>query len=421
MNPSPVLATAPPEIIVYPAPAPAPMAPRARGEHRAGWVVLAALVLVVRKPDALINPQFWAEDFRPFFVEAHTVGPQVLAMPYNGYLHLLPRLIAWLAAPLRASIQPAAYVAAALGITLVVVAQALSPRVALPGRPWLALAIVAVPHTGEVFLNLTNLQWITALGLVLTLLKRDPADATEWGVDVAVLVVAGLTGPFSVLVLPLFLVRAWLRGTGASWTAAGIVALPAVVQAWYLCHAPALPHPGAWHAVDLLGVLAVRLPMTLVMGETWPVKIAYAGTTALGVAIAMALVFLSVRRGPCRAARWWLLAALAVLLLAGIKRGRPDTWAFYDTFNGDRYFYAPKVMVLWLVVVVIAELRARWQRAVGAGLLALAFVANLPAFRIKPLPDLHWASHSDRIQAGERVEVPINPGWKVVYPGRPAK
>lgn len=419
MNPFSVLAISLFAVSERPA---APVAvPRARADYRALWVAVAAVILVVRKTDAFTNPQFWAEDFWPFFVDAHISGPKALLSPYNGYLHLLPRMISWLASALHPSIQPAAYVVASLGVTLLVVAQALSPRLDLPGKPWLALAMVAVPHTGEIFINVTNLQWITALGLVLTLLKRDPENAAEWAVDLTVLVAVGLTGPFSVLLLPLFLVRAGVRRTRASWIAAAVIAGAAAVQAWYLWPAPPLLSPGAWHFSNMLGVLAVRLPMTLAIGEVWPVKLGYAWAVSLGLMLVAGWLFLSVRRGPGREARWFLLAALTLLLVSGIKRVRPDTWAFFDTFNGDRYFYGPKVIALWLVVLVIAELRTRGQRVVGAVIVTLAFAANLPAFRMKPLPDLRWASYSDRIKAGESVEVPINPGWKMVCPAKPPR
>ena len=382
--------------------------------------MLAAVVLVLRKPDAFGYPQFWAEDFNPFFIDARRFGPEVLFAPYNGYLHLLPRLIAGLAAGLHPIVQPAVYVGAAFALTLAVVALALSPRLDLPGRPWLALAVVVVPHTGEVFLNPTNVQWITALALLLTLLARDPASAADGATDAAVVVLAGLTGPFSVLLLPLFLARAWSRRTRASALIAAGVALTAAVQAWFLWHAPSSADPRPWNVAQLLGVVAVRLPMTLAMGEIWPVKLGYAVTTTLGLALAAAGIFLGVRPGRWRRERLVLLAALAVLLAAGIRRGRPDTWAFFDTFNGDRYFYPPKVIALWLVGLVVAEFSTRARRVAGGAVIAAALAANGRAFRVAPAPDLHWGLYAERIQAGERVEVPIHPGWKVVCPGRPA-
>lgn len=389
-----------------------------RVERRAGWVVLAGLLLVIRRADGFVNPQFWAEDFWPFFTEAHTVGPRVIAWPYNGYLHLLPRLIAEAATPLNPAIQPAVYLLAALALTLGVVALALSPRLELPGKPWLALAVVAVPHTGEVLLNVTNVQWVVALGLLLVLLRRDPARPGEWAEDGAVLFLGGFTGPFSVLFWPLFFARALGRRTRASWILAAGLAVPAAVQGWFLLHSPGFPDPGAWQWGRLLGVLAVRLPMTLALGERWPVALGYAWTTGLGLVVTGGLIAASSRPDGRRGARWLLLVAFAILVLAAVKRVRPDTWAFYDTFNGDRYFYTPKVIAIWLVVLVVAELRGRWSRRLAGAVVVLALAANLPAFRFTPLPDLRWANYVEKIRAGERVEVPINPGWKVVYPGR---
>ena len=240
---------------------------------------------------------------------------------------------------------------------------------------WFRVADEAVAQdlTGEVFLNPTNLQWITALGLILTLLKRDPETAAEWGMDGGLLVLAGLTGPFSVLLAPLFVVRALMRRTRASWLIAGVVALTAGIQGWFICHAPAFPNPGAWHWANLIGVLSVRLPMTLALGEQWPVKLGCAWTAPLGAALMGGLIFLSCRWGRWRGARLLLLAALALWLLAAIKRARPDTWVFYDTFNGDRYFYGPKVLGMWLVALVIADLRNRWCQSLGVVLASLAF------------------------------------------------
>jgi hypothetical protein len=181
----------------------------------------------------------------------------------------------------------------------------------LRGKPWLALAIVAVPHTGEVFLNPTNLQWITALGLILTWVKCDPETAAEWGADGVLLVLAGLTGPFSVLLAPLFTARALIPRTRASWQLVGMVAATTAVQCWFICHAPAFSDPRAWRWANLVGVLAVALPVALAGGEEWPVKPGYAWTAPLGLALMGGLIFLSCRRGGgaargCCCWRSWL-------------------------------------------------------------------------------------------------------------------
>ena len=130
----------------------------------------ALAVLVLRRPDAVLYPQFWAEDFA-FLLDAERIGLASFWMPRAGYLHFFPRLIAWPGMYLDPVLQPAWFVGSAVAVTLAVVATCLSPRIPLPAKPWLALAVVVVPHSGEVFLNPTNLQWLTALALILTALK----------------------------------------------------------------------------------------------------------------------------------------------------------------------------------------------------------------------------------------------------------
>lgn len=56
--------------------------------------VLILILMVLRKPDTLLNPQFWAEDGLVYFSQALATGPASVFMPYNACLWILPRLIA---------------------------------------------------------------------------------------------------------------------------------------------------------------------------------------------------------------------------------------------------------------------------------------------------------------------------------------
>ncbi len=88
-----------------------------------------------------------------------------------------------------------------------------------------------LPHTGEVFGNLTNLQWLAALGLVWLLLASDATRPWQHIGDMLTVTVLGLTGVFSVLFTPLFLYRAGQRRSLASAIIAGLLACAALVQA----------------------------------------------------------------------------------------------------------------------------------------------------------------------------------------------
>jgi hypothetical protein len=380
-------------------------------------LLLATAVLFVRKTDAFLNPQFWAEDFWPFFLDANAIG-EIIWHQYNGYQHLLPRLIAWLSAFFDPSIQPALYVFFSLSITLGVVLQVLSSRHHLTGKVWCALAVVAVPHTGEVFLNPTNLQWVTALALLITLFKRDPVSFSNWLVDALWIFLAGLTGPFSVLFFPLFLARAIYRKSNGSWLVLSLLAIPAAVQTWQILHAAPTTNTDPFSLARLFGVLCVRIPATLAIGAQYSFKIGYAGALATGLVFTAGLFWSTFRKGICREARLFILAAIILTLAASVRRMRLDTWSFDDIVNGDRYLYIPKVLCIWLIVFLIHETVTVWGRRLVCGLALCAICLNIPSFRFKPYEDLHWVTYCPAIRAGKEIEIPINPGWKKIYPAR---
>src|SRR3546814_14536303 len=66
------------------------------------WLVLitaCVAVVILRRPDVVLNPQFWAEDGKIWFANVHNLGAwQSLFLPQNGYLQTLSRLVAGIAA-----------------------------------------------------------------------------------------------------------------------------------------------------------------------------------------------------------------------------------------------------------------------------------------------------------------------------------
>jgi hypothetical protein len=177
-----------------------------RWRHVALFVLAAAALLFLRRPDALLNPQLWAEDAVIFHAHADQSGLASLVRPHAGYHHLAPRLVAWAAARFDPLHTPAIYNFAAALIALATAVGVLRAR--WPGGPptaWLAAAsFVLVPHySHEIFLNLTNVQWVLVSYLVLTLLCAPPLGRPAAALTTAAVFVAGLTSPFSAALLPL--------------------------------------------------------------------------------------------------------------------------------------------------------------------------------------------------------------------------
>jgi hypothetical protein len=86
--------------------------------------------------------------------------------------------------------------------------------------------------------------------------------------------------------------------------------------------------------------------------------------------------------------------------------------------NGDRYFYIPKVLLLWLMILVIDKLKVRGLAALGLALAALTTLRDpsREPKRVKP-----WDAYAPELRHGAAVDIPINPEpWVVRVPARPA-
>lgn len=153
-----------------------------RLEWIVGAFVVATLLMVLKSPDALQRPQFWAEDGSVFFVgQLHQAWPQ-LFQPYSGYLHFLPRVIAWFASFLPVIDDPLVYNCSAMLIDAACVT-----FVTLRAGPHFGFAVVflsffLLPTDGEVFGTLTNVQWFVQIALLAAaFLPGRPARAGVGG------------------------------------------------------------------------------------------------------------------------------------------------------------------------------------------------------------------------------------------------
>lgn len=385
-----------------------------------GVLAVGAALLGLRRAQAWSHPEFWAEDAY-FYERARTLGWRALALPYAGYLHTIPRLIAAWAACFDPAWVPLILTASAGAFTLYVASRALSERCPLPRFAGLcALAVVLVPDTREVLLTVANLQWVLAGGLILLLISRDPEGPGQRTHDAAAALALGLTGPFCIILAPLFLWRAWSRRTRASATLAALVAACALLQA-YIIH---LEPPGAAGtprdpiAGELaLPVIAHRLGGSILLGSLTPYRKDPLTGALLGVATLAGIGYLAFKAGPLRRERILLGLILAGVLAGALFRTRYSLNEYFTVDAMSRYLYVPQLIAIWLLLSVASE-RGRPGR-VAAILLLVAFLANLPRLREPAYADLHWEVYVPRIRAGEAVTVPINPpGWVTNLPAR---
>lgn len=388
------------------------------------WLVLAcAALLALRKPWALHTPQLWAEDGSIFLTQDEQMGLRAWFEPYNGYLHLLPRLIAWIASRTAdVAWWPAIYNGLAYAINVALFARLASRRVELPAKAGLMLAFVLVVGTGEVLINVTNLQWVTAFFLVLQVFTARPESWRQRLGDLAILALVGLNGPFALLFLPLLGWRAWRERNADTFLAFAVVGGCAAVQGWLVTHAGSglSLHDGAepfrpFNAVAIAGVRLVTWP---VLGpwavKAWPLWV----HGVIGLAVIGSVLGWALRRDARRPVRAALAAVFLIITVACLYRVRADTWQDDSLVNGDRYFYLSRVLLAWLVILECnATLRAvAWT---ARGLCLLGVLTHVPYFVLPAPPDYKWAEHCDPIRRGVPANIYTLPeGWWIEYPGR---
>lgn len=392
--------------------------------NQLGWLVaVCAVLLVLRKPWALHTPQLWAEDGSIFLTQDEQLGLRAWLEPYNGYLHLLPRLIAWTASHTAdPAWWPAIYNGLAFVLQVALFARLASPRVVLPAKPWLMLAFVLVVGTGEVLINVTNLQWVTAFFLILQIFTTRPQSHAQRAGDLALLGVIALNGPFALVFAPLYLWRAWRERNADTLLALGVITLCAGLQGWLVTRAGTTLslHEGTepFRLSMALSIVGSRLVTWPVLGP-WAVKAFPLWVHAvLGVAVIAPLLVWALRPDRHRLTRAPLVAAFCLITVACVYRSRVDTWQDDNLVNGDRYFYLSRVLLTWLVIL---EFQAT-PRAVAYTARALCLVGVLThatSFTIPAPPDYKWAEHCDPIRRGVPANIYTLPeGWWIEYPGR---
>jgi len=384
------------------------------------FIVIAILILIVRKSDSLSNPQLWAEDGTVFFAQQYEYGAASIFIAYAGYLHIVPRLIATLTDSIFSySNVPAVYNYACLLITVIVIVHCFSPRLQLPFKPLLALSIVLVPHSlNEVFLNITNIQWILCLLLIITLLKELPNNkygnyTLQVMSDFIIIILTGLTGPFMIFMFPFFVWK-YLRmkktlGYIFLVTAFCIV-LVQLIQ--IVPNTKSVQENSIFNFELYLSVIGRQLFGGLFFGRA----LKYSNGILTGIC-ALAyfgfLLYLSYKKSPEDKRILnvvTLILSISAAILGAVIINHNFSPLIMEISTGCRYFYVPYVMIAWSLIFCINQYGIWKNIFVISSLLLILYSSVSVGMRTK-MEDYNWKYHSSLIGTKAIVNIPINPTW----------
>ncbi|MFO1098509.1 MAG: hypothetical protein U1E81_09680 [Xanthobacteraceae bacterium] len=368
-------------------------------------VCVTIAVLALRAPETFALPQFWAEDGALMYAGMKNVGPSSLFDIHAGTLHIIPRLISWIACAFPAGSAPAIHAAGAVAVTCW--ATATIAQVANHHALAFAILFMLVPGDALIFGSATHIQWIMAPALAA--IAASPAPSTEGRRvnQVAFVIAAGFTGPVGALSLPLWALRLWhdrdrfsqgLSGIGILIGVAGLLISTFAYQ----------KYQGPGFDLHTAGVMAYKVFGTLANGtafQTGLISIVAAVTLAC---VAVWLVLASPHR------QFFVAVSIfaGAMMMAGLMRMSPLKAYFDHTYIGDRYFFFPRLVLIWIVYAAIADGK---ELARAAGLVVAAVIAvNYWHWKRFPQADLKWSAEALKIDHGEAVSIPIHPpGWKV--------
>jgi hypothetical protein len=414
---------------------------------------LIFLLLVLRRPDAITNPQFWAEDGVIFFFGQIThTGLGALFVPYAGYLHIVPRLVAAFAALFPGSSTPLifnlfAFVIAAFCCSLF----SLNWYRYLLQSDWLRVVVCVLIATAiqadELVGTVTNVHWFLFPAIFLILLQ--PAEVYEgrspWAGYVSVIlgVLSTLSEPLVVLLLPLSIWSA-VRRKGLASLAPVAITLAAVVQIAVFLLGP-LPEvsKGSTSLRELVSGSVVGISYRVALSPVLGVRptrhitrlMPHGAVFAIFLVLAAWLLYMW-WRGNSR--QRWIVATISYLIVASVALamgGRslakyfPSSGAI--TWTGERYFFPGACLIVYLVAVSIEN----WAPGRSKGGQAFVLVAVFALgvfwnFRVTPFTDYHWDVYGPKVErwlAAKRsgipvrsLSVPINPlFWMVDFTGLP--
>jgi hypothetical protein len=394
-----------------------------RATSQAVFAAVAVIAIVTtREPAIVLAPQLWAEDGSVFIPGATSSGWDSVFHTYAGYLHLLPRMVAAFLVPLVPLEQlPLALNISALFLTGVAASLVALARVAVPHRWLYAVAMVLVPHGGEVFGTITNLQWYGALLLFLLVIQSPAQDWRAATKDAGIALVFGLTGPFSLLVLPLILGKAFIvRPTGHDLPAIAILCAAAIATIVAMIGSSGttylnqyLASPGIAAGAVVIVVLSSWIGQSIHLAAAPAINLISGIVFGIAVLIILrpALGWLHSRRTVALAAGASLLYALALLLTPALRVEPVGLFMVQARGDGERYLFAPHVLLLWFLIYLAqnADFRSKRGAAVVLSFIALSVAIE---FQAKPVPDYDWPSQAAKI-GPEMAEARIPPNWQV--------
>lgn len=397
--------------------------------HHVGIFLLSCAVVVSRRPDALLHPQFWAEDGIVWFANAYNIGWwRALFRTEVGYFQTLPRLGAALALLVPLRFAPLMMNLIALAVQALPVNLLLANRSrewgSLRMRAAFAAMYLALPNCPEICANITNAQWVLAFSVFLILVSDPVASILVRAFDLLVVLLCGLTGPFCFFLLPVAVFTVWKKRNRQLRTSIVSLGVCSIIQAYGLLVLGTAQRSSANLGAGVAGfirIIAGNIYIGALFGPshaalargTWSfvslVFIALVGTGMIAAAVRGASL-------PMKTFAVFVLVILAAELISPSSYDSMNTpkWRLIEGASAIRYWFLPSLLFLWSLVLGIKRRSASLKVCSAVIITMFCFGAAIRWSR-PPFTDTQFSEMARSFEAsspGTTKTFPENPeGW----------
>jgi len=374
--------------------------------------------LLFRRYDAFTNPQLWAEDGTVFLQQYINSGTSSLFMPYAGYLHTIPRMVVFMFGGVNLSHIPLCYNMATFIIVLLV-AYSLwqsASYLGLNNRILYATAFLFLPIGAEMFMNITNIIWFTALYLV-NFIFIGHKHGNKY-LNILFVLLAGLTGPFSLLLSPIVLLLILTERkniTREKLIPFLLILTCGVIQLYFIKQAGKIARgmPGDPESIHLLRLFTNNVSDVLFLNSGYLPEMSPLKKLALSLVALGYFVYLFFNRYMQISIRGkFILIITPIVFLGSFIAAFWPNESKVLALNCPRYYFIPYACIAWVFILSYDQKIKIHHIAIY-----MAFFLLQSKREISSFPDKHWKEEVLQYKNGQRQDIDINPeGWKVTLP-----
>lgn len=399
-------------------------------------LILAFILVWLRRADVLLNAQFWAEDAVFWYKDAYEHGfLSSLLTPRNGYFQSVSTII--VGATTFANPIYAPLISNIFGVLIraIVIWFLFTDRfnfINKPSKFFITAYLLCMPGLHEVQANITNAHWYLSLYVSMIIISKDP-DTKLWKAhDLFFIILSGLSGPFVVFIIAATVFKYLNESRGkiniktlfAFYLRAPYIAM--IVCGLIQGISILLTFSNSRSAAPLgfsVDVISSIISSNIVLFTFAPWDIAKAGWFNNLMSYSISILFISLVIFNYLRGNWQakVFATLPILIII-FSMAKPQLTDIAPQLpslvsgEGSRYFVNIHIAIFSLMVIYIFQLIENkdlrlFLKILTSALLLFMMYVN---YYIQPLPDMNWKQGAKLIneaKPGENVSFKVVPPW----------